>query len=45
MASRVSFTPVRLETELERYRAECQWGKLLAMVEQMQGARIHEDGE
>ncbi|KAF6735251.1 Tetratricopeptide repeat protein 7A [Oryzias melastigma] len=45
MASRVSFTPVRLETELERYRAECQWGKLLAMVEQMQGARIHEDDD
>ncbi|PWA26043.1 hypothetical protein CCH79_00001396 [Gambusia affinis] len=45
MASRHSFTQVRLEAELERYRAECQWGKILALVEQMHAARIHEDGE
>uniref|UniRef100_A0A3B3URP9 Tetratricopeptide repeat domain 7A n=1 Tax=Poecilia latipinna TaxID=48699 RepID=A0A3B3URP9_9TELE len=43
MASRLSFTQVRLEAELERYRAECQWGKILALVEQMHAARIHED--
>ncbi|XP_021172013.2 tetratricopeptide repeat protein 7A isoform X3 [Fundulus heteroclitus] len=45
MASRVSFTQVRLEAELERYRAECQWGKILALVEQMRAARIHEDDD
>ncbi|XP_072247549.1 tetratricopeptide repeat protein 7A isoform X1 [Leuresthes tenuis] len=45
MASRVSFTQVRLDAELERYRAEGQWGKILAMVEQMQAARIHEDDD
>ena len=45
MASRVSFTQIRLEAELERYRAECQWDKMPAIVEQMQAARIHEDGE
>ncbi|KAM9726954.1 tetratricopeptide repeat protein 7A isoform 2-T2 [Menidia menidia] len=45
MASRVSYTQVRLEAELERYRAECQWGKLLAVVEQMHAARIHEDDD
>ncbi|XP_041866240.1 tetratricopeptide repeat protein 7A [Melanotaenia boesemani] len=45
MASRVSFTQLRLEAELERYRAECQWGKILAMVEQMHAARIHEDDD
>uniref|UniRef100_A0A3P9CQW1 Tetratricopeptide repeat domain 7A n=1 Tax=Maylandia zebra TaxID=106582 RepID=A0A3P9CQW1_9CICH len=45
MASRISFTQARLEAELERYRAECQWDKMPAIVEQMQAARIHEDGE
>lgn len=45
MASRVSFTQVRLEAELERYRAESQWDKMPLVVEQMQAARIHEDGE
>uniref|UniRef100_A0A3P9CQ11 Tetratricopeptide repeat domain 7A n=1 Tax=Maylandia zebra TaxID=106582 RepID=A0A3P9CQ11_9CICH len=43
MASRISFTQARLEAELERYRAECQWDKMPAIVEQMQAARIHED--
>ncbi|XP_028982950.1 tetratricopeptide repeat protein 7A [Betta splendens] len=45
MASRVSFTQVRLEAELERYRAECQWDKMPLIVEQMQAARIHEDDD
>ncbi|XP_067329932.1 tetratricopeptide repeat protein 7A isoform X1 [Channa argus] len=45
MASRVSFTQVRLDGELERYRAECQWDKMPAMIEQMQAARIHEDDD
>ncbi|KAL3972374.1 parathyroid hormone receptor 1 [Sarotherodon galilaeus] len=45
MASRISFTQARLEAELERYRAECQWDKMPAIVEQMQAARIHEDDD
>uniref|UniRef100_A0A3Q2GC77 Tetratricopeptide repeat domain 7A n=2 Tax=Cyprinodon variegatus TaxID=28743 RepID=A0A3Q2GC77_CYPVA len=45
MTSRVSFTQIRLEAELERYRAECQWGKILSLVEQMHAARIHEDDD
>ncbi|XP_047198276.1 tetratricopeptide repeat protein 7A isoform X2 [Hippoglossus stenolepis] len=45
MASRVSFTQVRLEVELERYRAECQWDKMPAIIDQMQAARFHEDDD
>lgn len=45
MASRVSFTQVRLEAELERCRAECQWDRIPAIIDQMQAARFHEDGE
>ncbi|XP_026211503.1 tetratricopeptide repeat protein 7A [Anabas testudineus] len=45
MAARVSFTQVRLEAELERYRAECQWDKMPLIIEQMQAARIHEDDD
>ncbi|XP_040906477.1 tetratricopeptide repeat protein 7A isoform X1 [Toxotes jaculatrix] len=45
MASRVSFTQIRLEAELERYRAECQWDKMPAIIEQMQAAKIHEDDD
>ncbi|KAM9803668.1 tetratricopeptide repeat protein 7A [Neosynchiropus ocellatus] len=45
MASRVSFTQVRLEVELERYRAECQWDRMPTIVDQMQAARIHEDDD
>uniref|UniRef100_A0A3Q3M4W4 Tetratricopeptide repeat domain 7A n=1 Tax=Mastacembelus armatus TaxID=205130 RepID=A0A3Q3M4W4_9TELE len=45
MASRVSFTQVRLETELERYRAECQWDKMPGLIDQMHAARIHEDDD
>ncbi|XP_074502996.1 tetratricopeptide repeat protein 7A isoform X1 [Sebastes fasciatus] len=45
MASRVSFTQVRLEAELERYRAECQWDKMPMIIDQMKVARIHEDDD
>uniref|UniRef100_A0A3Q1G5Z1 Tetratricopeptide repeat domain 7A n=1 Tax=Acanthochromis polyacanthus TaxID=80966 RepID=A0A3Q1G5Z1_9TELE len=43
MASRVSFTQIRLEADLERCRAECQWDKMPAIIEQMTAARFHED--
>ncbi|XP_075933111.1 tetratricopeptide repeat protein 7A isoform X1 [Anarhichas minor] len=45
MASRVSFTQVRLEAELERYRAECQWDKMPMIIDQMKVARMHEDDD
>ncbi|CAK6962354.1 tetratricopeptide repeat protein 7A isoform X2 [Scomber scombrus] len=45
MASRVSFTQLRLEAELERCRAECQWDKMPAIIDQMQAARFHEDDD
>lgn len=45
MAARVSFTQLRMEAELERYRAECQWDRIPAAVEHMQAARIHEDDD
>ncbi|KAF1376029.1 hypothetical protein PFLUV_G00226320 [Perca fluviatilis] len=45
MASRVSFTQARIEAELERYRAECQWEKIPMVIEQMKVARIHEDDD
>ncbi|XP_034040620.1 tetratricopeptide repeat protein 7A isoform X2 [Thalassophryne amazonica] len=45
MTARISFTQCRLEAELDRYRAECQWDKIRALVDQMQAARIHEDDD
>ncbi|XP_059215234.1 tetratricopeptide repeat protein 7A [Centropristis striata] len=45
MASRVSFTQARLEAELERYRAECQWDKMPMIIDQMTVARLHEDDD
>ncbi|XP_033835654.1 tetratricopeptide repeat protein 7A [Periophthalmus magnuspinnatus] len=45
MAVRVSFTQLRVEAELERYRAECQWERIPAAVEHMLAARIHEDDD
>lgn len=45
MASRVSLTQLRLDAELDRCRAECQWDKVPALVEQLHAARVHEDGE
>ncbi|XP_037126937.1 tetratricopeptide repeat protein 7A isoform X1 [Syngnathus acus] len=45
MASRISFTQQRLEAELDRYRAECQWDRIPPVVEHMQAARMHEDDD
>ncbi|XP_061600681.1 LOW QUALITY PROTEIN: tetratricopeptide repeat protein 7A [Cololabis saira] len=55
MAARVSFSQPRLGlgpgsgsgpgAELERFRAECQWGRVLAAVETMRAARIHDDDD
>ncbi|XP_020496953.2 tetratricopeptide repeat protein 7A isoform X1 [Labrus bergylta] len=45
MAARVSFTQIRLETEVERCRAECQWDRMPAIIDQMQAARFHEDDD
>ncbi|KAL6101569.1 ttc7a [Pungitius sinensis] len=45
MASRVSFTQLRLEAELERHRAECQWDKMPMIIDQMKAARFHEDDD
>ncbi|KAM8859207.1 tetratricopeptide repeat protein 7A isoform 3-T3 [Spinachia spinachia] len=45
MASRLSFTHLRLEAELERYRAECQWDKMPMVIDQMKAARFHEDDD
>ncbi|XP_061693641.1 tetratricopeptide repeat protein 7A isoform X2 [Syngnathoides biaculeatus] len=45
MASRISFTQLRLEAELDRYRAECQWDKIPPIVEHMQAARMHEEDD
>ncbi|CAB1312476.1 unnamed protein product, partial [Coregonus sp. 'balchen'] len=46
MASRrVSFSQYRLEAEIDRYRAECQWDKIPPIVEQLVAARFHEDDD
>ncbi|XP_077438673.1 tetratricopeptide repeat protein 7A isoform X2 [Vanacampus margaritifer] len=45
MASRISFTQLRLEADLDRYRAECQWDRIPPIVEHMQAARMHEDDD
>ncbi|XP_059929858.1 tetratricopeptide repeat protein 7A [Gadus macrocephalus] len=45
MASRVSFSQYRLEAEIERHRAECQWDKIPALIDQLLTARIHEDDD
>nr|XP_046257478.1 tetratricopeptide repeat protein 7A isoform X1 [Scatophagus argus] len=45
MASRVSFNQIRLEAELERCRAECQWDKIPTIIDQMHAARFHEDDD
>ncbi|XP_049591662.1 tetratricopeptide repeat protein 7A [Syngnathus scovelli] len=45
MASRISFTQLRLEAELDRYRAECHWDRIPPIVEHMQAARMHEDDD
>ncbi|XP_029553981.1 tetratricopeptide repeat protein 7A [Salmo trutta] len=43
--SRVSFSQYRLEAEIDRYRAECQWDKIPPIVEQLVAARFHEDDD
>ncbi|KAJ8359733.1 hypothetical protein SKAU_G00162580 [Synaphobranchus kaupii] len=45
MAARISFSQYRLEAEIERCRAECQWDKIPTLVEQLVSARIHEDDD
>ncbi|CAL8299370.1 unnamed protein product [Merluccius merluccius] len=35
MAARVSFSQYRLEADIERHRAECQWDKIPALVDQL----------
>ncbi|KAJ8248298.1 hypothetical protein GJAV_G00240520 [Gymnothorax javanicus] len=45
MAARISFSQYRLEAEIERCRAECQWDKIPTLVDQIVSARIHEDDD
>ncbi|XP_066534882.1 tetratricopeptide repeat protein 7A isoform X2 [Hoplias malabaricus] len=42
MSSRISFSQYRVEAEIERCRAECQWEKIPPLVEQLAAARAHE---
>ncbi|XP_020337144.1 tetratricopeptide repeat protein 7A isoform X1 [Oncorhynchus kisutch] len=44
-SNRVSFSQYRLEAEIDRYRAECQWDKIPTIVEQLVAARFHEDDD
>ncbi|CAB1343469.1 unnamed protein product [Coregonus sp. 'balchen'] len=44
-SSRLSFSQYRLEAEIDRYRAECQWDKIPSIVEQLVAARFHEDDD
>ncbi|KAL2083785.1 hypothetical protein ACEWY4_021558 [Coilia grayii] len=45
MTSRVSFSQYRLEAEIEKYRAECQWDKIPSLVEQLAAAHFHVDDD
>ncbi|KAK3553897.1 hypothetical protein QTP70_012727 [Hemibagrus guttatus] len=45
MSSRLSLSLYRLEAEIERCRAECQWDRLPTLVEQLAAARFHEDDD
>ncbi len=45
MSSRLSFSQYRLEAEVERCRAECQWDKIPSLLEQLAAARLHDDGK
>ncbi|XP_057198225.1 tetratricopeptide repeat protein 7A isoform X1 [Triplophysa rosa] len=45
MTARLSFSQYRIEAEVERCRAECQWDKIPALVEQLTVARVHEDDD
>uniref|UniRef100_A0A673VYK3 Tetratricopeptide repeat domain 7A n=1 Tax=Salmo trutta TaxID=8032 RepID=A0A673VYK3_SALTR len=44
-SNRVSFSQYRLEAEIDRHRAECQWDKIPTIVEQLVAARFHEDDD
>ncbi|TRY88729.1 hypothetical protein DNTS_029667 [Danionella cerebrum] len=45
MSARLSFSQFRLEAEVDRCRAECQWDKIPSLVEQLAAARLHEDDD
>uniref|UniRef100_A0A3B4C7G8 Tetratricopeptide repeat protein 7 N-terminal domain-containing protein n=1 Tax=Pygocentrus nattereri TaxID=42514 RepID=A0A3B4C7G8_PYGNA len=45
MSSRISFSQYRLEAEIERCRAECQWDKIPPLLEQLAAARLHEQDD
>ncbi|XP_052428396.1 tetratricopeptide repeat protein 7A [Carassius gibelio] len=45
MSSRLSFSQYRLEAEVERCRAECQWDKIPSLLEQLAAARLHDDDD
>uniref|UniRef100_A0A9J7ZDP8 Tetratricopeptide repeat protein 7A n=2 Tax=Cyprinus carpio TaxID=7962 RepID=A0A9J7ZDP8_CYPCA len=45
MSSRLSFSQYRLEAEVERCRAECQWDKIPSLLEQLSAARLHDDDD
>ncbi|XP_016329425.1 tetratricopeptide repeat protein 7A isoform X1 [Sinocyclocheilus anshuiensis] len=45
MSSRLSFSQYRLEAEVERCRAECQWVKIPSLLEQLAAARLHDDDD
>ncbi|KAF7710657.1 hypothetical protein HF521_009529 [Silurus meridionalis] len=45
MSARLSLSLYRLEAEIERCRAECQWDRIPALVEQLAAARFHEDDD
>ncbi|KAI4888635.1 hypothetical protein NFI96_027073, partial [Prochilodus magdalenae] len=45
MSSRISFSQYRLEAEIERCRAECQWEKIPPLLEQLAAARLHENDD
>ncbi|XP_016368052.1 tetratricopeptide repeat protein 7A-like [Sinocyclocheilus rhinocerous] len=45
MSSRLSFSQYRLEAEVERCRAECQWDTIPSLLEQLAAARLHDDDD
>ncbi|GAA6110458.1 tetratricopeptide repeat protein 7A [Tachysurus ichikawai] len=45
MSARLSLSLYRIEAEIERCRAECQWDRIQGLVEQLAAARFHEDDD
>lgn len=45
MTARHSLSLYRLEAEIQRCRAECQWDRIPSLVETLAAARFHEDGK